>query len=64
MGLFTITVETARGYRVVLLRSQRGRSSLRVAQSRECVRPGTARRYGVMLVRSAIGDPRGQKVPS
>ena len=53
-GIFTVTTETARGYRVVLFRTKAGMRPVRLAQSRECVRPHTARRYGEALVREAL----------
>lgn len=54
-GIFTITTETARGYVVTCFRtSSAGAAPTRLSQSKECVRPRTARRYGESLVRAAL----------
>ena len=52
-GLFTITIETPRGYLVRCCTLRMGQPVV-LGQSRECVRPRTARRYGEALVRAAL----------
>ena len=52
-GLFTITIETPRGYLVRCCTLRMGQPVV-LRQSRECVRPSTARRYGEALVRAAL----------
>lgn len=52
-GLFTVTVETDRGYRVQLFSLRKGVPRF-LQSSRECVRPRTARRYAILLVRAAL----------
>jgi|HubBroStandDraft_2_1064218.scaffolds.fasta_scaffold244595_4 hypothetical protein len=53
--IFTITRETERGFRVSCYRLRRddGAPAL-LSESRECVRPRTARRYATQLVREAL----------
>lgn len=57
-GLFTVTSETERGYYVTLLVMRKGREPVRLAQTKECVHPRTARRHAVALVRDALAPPR------
>lgn len=53
-GIFTITSETERGYYVTVFGAKGGKGIVRLGQSKECVRPHTARRYGERLVREAL----------
>jgi len=53
-GIFTVTSETERGYFVTCFRFRRGQEPVRLSQSKECVRPSTARRYSEKLVRIAL----------
>ena len=54
--IFTITLETERGYIVTCNRLPAGGGELVIlSQAPECVRPSTARRYGARLVRMALG---------
>jgi hypothetical protein len=56
-GIFTVTSETRHGYYVTCLRLDDG-APLRLGQSKECVRPSTARRYATKLVREALRSRR------
>jgi hypothetical protein len=56
-GLFTVTLETTRGYVVRLFALRRGQPTL-LRSSRECVRPRTARRYATALVRAALRNAK------
>lgn len=53
-GVFTITLETERGYMVTVNRLTKDGPVL-LARSREYVRPRTARIYGAELVRAVLG---------
>ena len=55
-GIFTVTSETEHGYYVTAFRNE-GRGPVRLEQSKECVRPRTARLYGAQLVRAALEGP-------
>ena len=58
LGIFTITSETPGGYYVTCFRTAAaGGPPVRLSQSKTCVRPRTARRYGESLVRSALVQP-------
>jgi hypothetical protein len=52
-GIFTVTSETERGYYVTAFVLKKGHP-VRLGQSKECVRPRTARRYAAKLVREAL----------
>ena len=52
--IFTITGETDRGYVVRCFRMPKGGPPILLSQARECVRPRTARRRAVELVRAAL----------
>lgn len=52
--IFTITAETERGYIVRVFRLPGGAEPVCLGQSKECVRPRTARRYATQLVRDAL----------
>ena len=58
-GIFTITRETDRGYVVKCLRLQRVGPPILLSESKECVRPSTARRYGTELVRAQLAGRAG-----
>lgn len=51
--IFTVTTETTYGYYVTVLRLKNGTME-RLAQSKECRKPRTARIYGARLVRAAL----------
>ena len=56
-GLFTVTRETARGYYVTVFAKRAGGAGVvQIADSKECVRPQTARRYAAALVRTVLSD--------
>ncbi len=57
-GIFTITTETERGYYVTVFGKRDGIGIARLDQSKECVRPRTARRYGARLVRAALATTK------
>ena len=58
-GIFTITTETERGYYVTVFGKRDGIGIIvRLGQSKECVRPRTARRYGMRLVRAALATTK------
>ena len=57
-GIFTITTETERGYYVTVFGKRNGIGIVRLDQSKECVRPRTARLYGARLVRAALATTK------
>ena len=57
-GIFTVTSETATGYYVTCLKFDGDRLPSQLSQSKECVRPSTARQYAAKLVREALRGRR------
>jgi hypothetical protein len=53
-GIFTVTSETASGYYVTCFQMVAFGPPVRLSQSKECIRPSTARRYSERLVRDAM----------